>query len=72
MSLMSELGIILRYVLRMHAQLRQMCSTLYNPMNFSPPGSSVHGILQARILRWVCHFLLQGTLLTPGLSQCLL
>ena len=25
----------------------------YNPMNYSPPGSSVHGILQARILEWV-------------------
>ena len=25
----------------------------YNPMNYSLPGSSVHGILQARILEWV-------------------
>ena len=31
----------------------QSCLTLYNPMGFSPPGSSVHGILQARILEWV-------------------
>ena len=30
----------------------QLCSTLCNPMNCSPPGSSVHGILQARILEW--------------------
>ena len=29
------------------------CQTLCNPMNCSPPGSSVHGILQARILKWV-------------------
>ena len=28
----------------------QSCSTLYNPMDCSPPGSSAHGILQARIL----------------------
>ena len=28
-------------------------STLCNPMDCSPPGSSVHGILQARILEWV-------------------
>ena len=28
----------------------QSCSTLCNPINWSPPGSSVHGILQARIL----------------------
>ena len=27
--------------------------TLCNPMDYSPPGSSVHGILQARILEWV-------------------
>ena len=31
----------------------QFCLTLYNPMDCSPPGSSVHGILQARILEWV-------------------
>ena len=27
--------------------------TLCDPMDCSPPGSSVHGILQARILEWV-------------------
>ena len=27
--------------------------TLCNPMDYSPPGSSVHGILPARILEWV-------------------
>ena len=31
----------------------QSCLTLCYPMNCSPPGSSVHGILQARILEWV-------------------
>ena len=30
----------------------QSCLTLCDPMNCSPPGSSVHGILQARILEW--------------------
>ena len=29
------------------------CPTLCNPMDCSPPGSSVHGILQTRILEWV-------------------
>ena len=29
------------------------CLTLCDPMDCSPPGSSVHGILQARILEWV-------------------
>ena len=31
----------------------QLCLTLFNPMDWSPPGSSVHGIFQARILEWV-------------------
>ena len=31
----------------------QSCPTLCNPKNCSPPGSSVHGILQARMLEWV-------------------
>ena len=38
----------------------QSCLTLYNPMNCSPPGFSVHGIFQARILEWVAIFLLQA------------
>ena len=29
------------------------CLTLYNPMDCSPPESSVHEILQARVLEWV-------------------
>ena len=31
----------------------ELCQTLCNLMNCSPPGSSIHGILQARILRWI-------------------
>ena len=37
----------------MHAQSLQSCLTLCSPMDCSPPGSSVHGILQARILEGV-------------------
>ena len=33
--------------------LAQLCPTLCDPVDCSPPGSSVHGILQARILEWV-------------------
>ena len=36
----------------MHAKLLQSCLTLCNPMDYSLPGSSVHGILQAGILEW--------------------
>ena len=31
----------------------KLCLTLCDPMDYSPPGSSVHEIVQARILKWV-------------------
>ena len=37
----------------MCAQSLQSCPTLCNPMDSSPSGSSVHGILQARTQEWV-------------------
>ena len=43
------------------------CLTLCNLMNCSPPGSSVHGILQARILEWV-PFPSPGNLPEPGIE----
>ena len=33
-------------------EVTQSCLTLCNPMDCSPPGSSVHGIFQARVLEW--------------------
>ena len=33
-------------------EVAQLCPTLSDPMDCSPPGSSVHGILQARVLDW--------------------
>ena len=36
-----------------HAKLLQSCPPLCDPMDHSQPGSSFHGILQARILEWV-------------------
>ena len=36
----------------MQAKLLQSCPTLWDLMDCSPPHSSVHGILQARILEW--------------------
>ena len=38
------------YACVLHAQ---SCLTLCDPMDYTPPGSSVHGILQARTLEWV-------------------
>ena len=37
----------------LHAKSLQSCMTLCNPIDHSPPGSYVHGILLARILEWV-------------------
>ena len=37
----------------MDAKSLQLCLTFCNPMDYSLPGSSFHGILQARILEWV-------------------
>ena len=34
------------------AAAKSLQSTLRNPMNCSPPGSSIHGIFQARVLEW--------------------
>ena len=49
----------------------QSCLTLCGLLDCSPPGSSVHGILQLRILEWVAISLLQGIFLiqisNPGL-----
>ena len=36
-----------------HAKWLQSCPILWDPMDCSPPGSSVHGILQVWILKWV-------------------
>ena len=38
------------------------CAALCDPMDCSPPGSSVHGILQARILEWVAISFSRGSL----------
>ena len=41
------------YNLVVKVKVAQSCSTLHDPINYSPSGSSVQGILQARILQWV-------------------
>ena len=35
------------------SEVAQSCPTLCNPMDCSPPGSSIHGVFQARVLEWV-------------------
>ena len=50
----------------------QLCLTPWDPMNYSPPGSSVCGILQARILDWVSISFSRGIFWTQGLNPGLL
>jgi len=38
------------------SEVVQSCPTLSNPMDCSPPGSSIHGIFQARVLEWGAEF----------------
>ena len=35
------------------SQVAQSCPTLWDPVDCSPPGSSIHGIFQAKVLEWV-------------------
>ena len=41
------------------SEVSQSCSTLCNPMDCSLPGSSIHGIFQARVVEW-------GAIASPG------
>ena len=43
------------------SEVAQSCLTLCDPMDFSLPGSSNHGILQARILEWVAISFFRGS-----------
>ena len=45
--------IYITYKSESESEVAQSCPTLYDPMDCSLPGSSVHGIFQARVLEWV-------------------
>ena len=49
----SPQGYFGRMKVKVDVLVASWCPTLCDPKNCSPPGSSVHGILQARILEWV-------------------
>ena len=52
-----------------HAKSLQSCPTFCDPMDCNPPGSSAHGILQARILEWIAMpFPSPGDLPDPGVE----
>ena len=58
LELMSSMGFWSRKV---KVLVAQSCLTLWDPMDCSPPGSSVHGILQTRILEWAVIYFSRGS-----------
>ena len=48
------------------SEVTQLCLTLRDHMDCSPPGSSVHGICQARVLEWVAIVILDCAVLIEG------
>ena len=55
-------------LLKQKVLVAQSCPTLCNPMDYSPPGSSVHGDSPGKNTGMGCHFLLQGNLPNPGIK----
>ena len=48
-----RINILTTLNLPIHSEGTQSCPTLCNPVDCSQPGSSIHGIFQARVLEWV-------------------
>ena len=46
-------SMVISQCMKVKVLVPQSCPTLCNPMDWSPPGSSVYGILQVRTLQWV-------------------
>ena len=66
-SVVSDSGVGCHFLLqcmkvKSESEVTQSCLTLRNPMDCSPPGSSVHGIFQARVLAWAAIALVHGIL----------
>ena len=72
LSFNQSLQFISRCYTKLAAKLLQLCLTLCDPMDCSLPGSSVHGVLQARILPCVVISFSRGIFLTQGSNPCLL
>ena len=58
-----------RMKVKSESEVAQSCPTLSDPMDCSPPGSSAHGIFQARVLEWVAIAFSIGLLLLLLLSR---
>ena len=70
----SKLLLSTYYSVKVKVLIAQSCLTLCDPLDCRLPGSSVHAILQARILEWVAIPFSRGIFLTkgsnPGLLHC--
>ena len=66
---LSQVGKLRSCKLYMRAKSLQSCLTLCDPMEYSLPGSSVHGILQARVLEWVAMPSSRGSSQPRGWTQ---
>ena len=51
------------------SEVAQSCPILSDPMDFNPPGSSVHGILQVRALEWIASSFSRGSPWTRDLTH---
>ena len=58
--------------MKVKVKVTQLCPTLCDPMDSSLPGSSIQGILQARILEWVVILFSRGSIPSQGLKLGLL
>ena len=58
-----------KFLVCVHAKSLQLCPTLCDPMDCSPPGSSVHGVFQARILEQVAISSSRGSFQTRELTR---
>ena len=53
------------------SEVTKLCPTLCDPVDYSPPGPSIHGILQARILEWGAISFSRGSSWPRGRTQSL-
>ena len=60
--------ILKNIIIKVKVLVAQLCPTLCDPMDYSWPGSSVHGNLQARQLEWIA-FPSPGDLPDPGIKS---
>ena len=56
--------------MKSESEVAQSCPTLSDPMDCSPPGSSVHGIFQARVLEWVAIVFSKAFAMALKLPSC--